>query len=63
MKPPSNHPRNLRNPRNPHNPHAHLLLVDDDRLVLSTLCRELQHDGYAVTSAESMADALALLEG
>ncbi len=60
MKPASNHPRN---PRNPRNPRAHLLLVDDDRLVLSTLCRELQHDGYAVTSAESIQDALTLLKG
>lgn len=54
MKKLSNHRRN---------PRAHLLLVDDDRLVLSTLCRELQHDGYAVTTAESIQDALTLLEG
>lgn len=62
MKPPSNHPRNPRKSRNPPNPRAHLLLVDDDRLVLSTLCRELQHDGYATTPAESMQDALTLLK-
>lgn len=59
MKQLSNH---RHNPRNPRNPRAHLLLVDDDRLVLSTLCRELQHDGYATTPAESMQDALTLLK-
>lgn len=59
MKKLSNHQRN---PHNPCNPRAQLLLVDDDRLVLSTLCRELQHDGYATTPAESMQDALTLLK-
>lgn len=47
---------------NPHDPNAHLLLVDDDRLVLTTLCRELQHFGYAVSPAESLQDALDLLK-
>lgn len=62
MKQLSNHQSNPHNPRNRRNPRAQLLLVDDDRLVLSTLCRELQHDGYATTPAESMQDALTLLK-
>lgn len=41
---------------------VHLLLVDDDRLILSTLSYELGCCGYYVTTAESMAQALALLE-
>lgn len=41
---------------------VHLLLVDDDRLILSTLSYELSCCGYYVTTAESMAQALALLE-
>lgn len=51
------------------NPHAsevigvpvHILLVDDDRLILSTLSYELSCCGYHVTTAESMAQALDLL--
>lgn len=39
----------------------HLLLVDDDRLVLSTLNRGLQHAGYLVSTAESAEEAEVLL--
>jgi response regulator NasT len=35
----------------------HLLLVDDDRLVLSTLTLGLQQNGYRVSNAESAEDA------
>jgi len=40
---------------------AHLLLVDDDRLILSTLASGLRHAGYRVSTAESAQDAEALL--
>lgn len=40
---------------------AQLLLVDDDRLVLSTLSRGLQGAGYATRTAESTEEAEALL--
>ncbi|MBK6998419.1 MAG: response regulator [Rhodoferax sp.] len=40
---------------------VHLLLVDDDRLVLSTLSHALRRCGYQVATADSMTDALALL--
>lgn len=39
----------------------HLLLVDDDRLILATLSVGLRDAGYAVTTAESVDDAEALL--
>lgn len=39
----------------------HLLLVDDDRLVLSTLSVGLQHAGYRVDTAESSEEAEVLL--
>lgn len=42
---------------------AHLLLVDDDRLILATLSRGLQDMGYQVSTAESVDDAEALLAG
>ncbi len=40
---------------------AHLLLVDDDRLILATLSGGLQEMGYQVSTAESVDDAEALL--
>ncbi|MGE5331430.1 MAG: ANTAR domain-containing response regulator [Nitrospirota bacterium] len=40
---------------------AHLLLVDDDRLILATLSSGLQDMGYQVSTAESVDDAEALL--
>lgn len=40
----------------------HLLLVDDDMLVLVTLENALKRVGYRVTSVESTRDALAVLE-
>lgn len=40
---------------------AHLLLVDDDRLILATLGAGLGAAGYRVSSAESVDDAEALL--
>lgn len=40
---------------------AHLLLVDDDRLILATLSGGLRDAGYQVTTAESADDAEALL--
>jgi len=48
------------------NPHdipmsPHLLLVDDDRLVISTLTLGLQRAGYRISSAESAEEAEALL--
>ncbi|MGJ4748569.1 response regulator, partial [Leptospira sp. SA-E8] len=42
---------------------AKLLLVDDDRLVLSTLSRGLQDAGYSTSIAESAEEAEALLAG
>jgi len=40
-----------------------ILLVDDDRLVLSTLSRGLSGAGYRVSTAESVDDAEAILAG
>lgn len=40
----------------------HLLLVDDDRLVLATLTQGLQAAGYQISSADSAEDALAQLD-
>ena len=40
-----------------------ILLVDDDRLVLSTLARGLSGAGYSVSTAESADDAEAILAG
>ena len=40
---------------------THLLLVDDDRLILATLSSGLQGMGYQVSTAESVDDAEALL--
>lgn len=42
-------------------PKARLLLVDDDRLVLSTLAKGLAQAGYGVKTAESAEDAEMLL--
>lgn len=42
-------------------PGKRLLLVDDDRLVLSTIAGGLSHAGYSVTTAESTEDAEAWL--
>lgn len=39
-----------------------LLVVDDDRLVLATVCRGLQAAGYQVESAQSVDEAVALLD-
>jgi AmiR/NasT family two-component response regulator len=44
-------------------PKARLLLVDDDRLVLSTLASGLRHAGYDVTTAESAEEVEILLIG
>jgi len=44
-------------PLNDTQPLPHLLLVDDDRLVLSTLVLGLQQAGYRVSSADSAEDA------
>lgn len=41
----------------------HLLLVDDDRLILATLASGLRSAGYQVRTAESVDDAEALLAG
>lgn len=41
----------------------HLLLVDDDRLVLAMLVSGLTHAGYRITSAESAEEAEAWLAG
>ena len=40
---------------------AHLLLVDDDRLILTTLASGLRASGYRISTAESVDDAQALL--
>lgn len=40
---------------------AHLLLVDDDRLVISTLTRGLQQAGFRISAAESAEEAEMLL--
>lgn len=40
-----------------------LLLIDDDRLVLSVIANGLTHAGYRVSTAESAEDAEALLAG
>lgn len=40
---------------------AHILLVDDDRLVLATMSRGLQHGGYRVSMADSAEEAEDLL--
>lgn len=40
---------------------AHLLLVDDDRLILATIAAGLRVAGYHTSTAESMDDAEALL--
>lgn len=45
------------------NDKKHLLLVDDERLVLATLAMGLTNAGYNVSSAESMSEAEALLAG
>lgn len=39
----------------------HILLIDDDRLIISTLSLGLQQAGYRVSSAESAEEAEALL--
>lgn len=44
-------------------PGRHLLLVDDDLLVLATLASGLTGDGFSVTTAESAEDAEAWLAG
>jgi DNA-binding NtrC family response regulator len=40
-----------------------LLLVDDERNILSSLKRLLRHEGYEILTAPSGADALALMAG
>ena len=40
---------------------THLLLVDDDRLILATLSRGLQDVGYRVSCAESAEEAQEML--
>ncbi len=40
---------------------AHILLVDDDRLVLATMSRGLQRGGYQVSTADSAEEAEHLL--
>lgn len=44
-------------------PHKHLLVVEDDRLVLAMLCNGLSDAGYGVTGAESAEEAEACLAG
>lgn len=41
---------------------THLLLVDDDRLILATLAQGLSHAGYLVSTAESQEDAEVFLQ-
>lgn len=41
---------------------AHILMVDDDRLVLATLAGGLERAGYRISKAESVSQAEALLE-
>lgn len=48
---------------NPPTPAVQLLIVDDDRLVLSMLASGLSIAGYSVTTAESAEDAETLLAG
>jgi response regulator NasT len=41
----------------------HLLLVDDDRIILATLSSGLRHAGYQVSLADSSDEAVAFLQG
>jgi ActR/RegA family two-component response regulator len=41
----------------PHNPFRSLLLVEDDRLIISTITSGLVKAGYIVSSAESVNEA------
>lgn len=41
---------------------SHMLLVDDDRVILSTMSRGLERAGYRVSTAESHDEALAFLQ-
>jgi AmiR/NasT family two-component response regulator len=43
-------------------PASHLLLVDDDRLILATLSSGFSHAGYQVSLADSHDEALAFLQ-
>lgn len=43
--------------QNPPTTRSHLLLVDDDRLILTTLARALTQAGYQITTAESTEEA------
>lgn len=49
------------NCRTPPKPAPHLLLVDDDRLILATVACGLRDAGYRTSTAESFEEALALL--
>jgi two-component system, response regulator PdtaR len=49
------------NDRDPPTPQKHLLLVDDDRLVLAMVARGLIDAGYRVSSADSAEEAEAML--
>ena len=51
------------NTRAPEHPPKHLLLVDDDRVVLSTIAAGLEFAGYVVTTAESAEEAETALAG
>jgi AmiR/NasT family two-component response regulator len=42
---------------------AHLLLVDDDRVILATLSSGLRHAGYQVSLADSHDEAVTVLQG
>lgn len=45
----------------PNTPPPHLLLVDDDRLILATLAQGLQDAGFRISTAESAEEAQELL--
>jgi two-component system, response regulator PdtaR len=49
-------------PNSPRSPSKRILLVDDDRLIVTTLARGLRNHGYTVREATSGEDAIALAQ-